>query len=61
VSAAIAHFGRGDARNLSVLFVVDPLVFLCLLAVSYYYFAKSHSLETAATAYEAARQVRRPA
>jgi hypothetical protein len=29
VSAAIAHFGRGDARNLSVLYVVDPLVFSC--------------------------------
>src|SRR5207247_10002369 len=35
VSAAIAHFGRGDARNLSVLYVIDPLVFFCLLAVSY--------------------------
>src|SRR5262245_33872794 len=41
VSAAIAHFGRGDARNLSVLFVVDPLVFFCLLAVSYYYCKES--------------------
>jgi hypothetical protein len=61
VSAAIAHFGRGDARNLSVLFVVDPLVFFCLLAVSYYYFEKSHSLEPAAIADEAARPVRRPA
>lgn len=40
VSAAIAHFGRGDARNLSVLFVVDPLVFFCLLAVSYYLLRK---------------------
>src|SRR5436189_2113049 len=48
VSAAIAHFGRGDARNLSVLFVVDPLVFFCLLAVSYYYFDRSHSLQRAA-------------
>src|SRR6266498_1943255 len=45
VSAAIAHFGRGDARNLSVLFVIDPLVFFCLLTVSYYYFEKSHSLQ----------------
>jgi hypothetical protein len=42
VSASIAHFGRGDA-SLSVLFVVDPLVFLGLLAVSYVYFEKSHS------------------
>ena len=58
VSAAIAHFGGGDARNLSVLFVVDPLVFFCLLAVSYYYFEKSHSFETAATADGAARAMR---
>ena len=43
VSASIAHFGRGDAR-LSVLFVIDPLVFLGLLTVSYVYFEKSHSL-----------------
>jgi hypothetical protein len=43
VSASIAHFGRGDA-SLSVLFVIDPLVFLGLLAVSYVYFEKSHSL-----------------
>jgi DoxX-like family len=50
VSAAIAHFGRGDARNLSVFYVVDPLVFLCLLAVSYYYFAKSHSPQAGARA-----------
>ena len=46
VSAAIAHLGRGDATNLSVLFVIDPLVFFCLLAVSYYYFDKSHALRT---------------
>jgi len=43
VSASIAHFGRGDA-SLSVLFVIDPLVFLGLLTVSYVYFEKSHSL-----------------
>jgi hypothetical protein len=43
VSASIAHFGRGDA-SLSVLFVMDPLVFLGLLTVSYVYFEKSHSL-----------------
>ena len=47
ISAAIAHFGRGDA-HLSVLFVIDPLVFLALLAVSYVYFEKSHSRATAA-------------
>ena len=50
VSAAIAHLGRGDATNLSVLFVVDPLVFFCLLAVSYYYFEKGHSLRAGARA-----------
>ena len=61
VSAAIAHFGRGDARNLSVLYVIDPLVFFCLLVISYYYFNKSQSLETTATSDEAARQMRRPA
>ena len=43
VSASIAHFGRGDA-SLSVLFVMDPLVFLGLLTVSYVYFEKNHSL-----------------
>ncbi|PYR77245.1 MAG: hypothetical protein DMF86_09830 [Acidobacteria bacterium] len=48
VSASIAHFGRGDARNLSVLYVIDPLVFFGLLAVSYFYFEKSHSLSAAA-------------
>jgi len=41
VSASIAHFARGDAR-LSVLFVIDPLVFLGCLAVSYFYFEKSY-------------------
>lgn len=43
VSAAIAHFARGDAK-LSVLFVVDPLAFLGLLIVSYFYFERSHAL-----------------
>ena len=37
VSAAIAHFSSGDAR-ISVLFVLDPLVFLALLGISYFYF-----------------------
>jgi hypothetical protein len=46
-SASIAHFGRGDA-SLSVLFVIDPLIFLGLLTVSYFYFEKSHSLVVAA-------------
>ena len=43
VSASIAHFGRGDA-NLSVLFIIDPLVFLGLLVVSFFYFEKNHVL-----------------
>lgn len=55
VSAAIAHVGRGDVRTLGVLYVVDPLVFFCLLAVSYYYFEKSHALRTAAAADNGAR------
>jgi hypothetical protein len=46
MSASIAHFARGDAR-LSVLFVIDPLVFLGLLMVSYFYFEKSRSLARA--------------
>jgi len=39
ISASIAHFSSGDAR-ISVLFIVDPLIFLVLLAVSYFYFNK---------------------
>ncbi len=39
ISASIAHFSSGDAR-ISVLFVVDPLIFLGLLIVSYFYFNK---------------------
>lgn len=37
ISAAIAHFAVGDARNLSVLFVLDPLFFFGVLVVSYVY------------------------
>lgn len=43
ISASIAHLARGDAR-LSVLFLIDPLVFLGLLAVSYFYFEKARSV-----------------
>jgi hypothetical protein len=43
VSAAIAHFASGDAR-ISPLFILDPLVFLCLLAVSYVYFNKAGAM-----------------
>ena len=39
VSASIAHLSRGDA-HLSVLFVIDPLVFLAILVVSYLYFQR---------------------
>lgn len=45
-SASIAHCARGDAR-LSVLFVIDPLVFLGILIVSYVYYEKSHSFVAA--------------
>jgi DoxX-like family len=61
VSAAIAHLGRGDARDLSLIYVIDPLAFFGLLAVSYYYFAKSHSLQAAAIVDEGARGYRRRA
>ncbi len=40
ISAAIAHFSVGDARNLSVLYVLDPLLFLGALVVSYVYWNK---------------------
>jgi hypothetical protein len=39
LSAGIAHFSAGDAR-LSILFVLDPLIFLGILVVSYVYFNK---------------------
>jgi len=39
ISASIAHFSSSDAR-ISVLFIIDPLIFLVLLAVSYFYFNK---------------------
>src|SRR5262249_38146554 len=41
VSAAIAHFGVGDA----LLFIVDPLFFLAALVVSYVYFGRLHRPE----------------
>jgi DoxX-like family len=39
VSASFAHFSSGDASR-SVLFVLDPLIFLSVLIVSYVYFNK---------------------
>src|ERR1700738_5221627 len=39
LSAALAHYSVGDAR-MSILFVLDPLIFLCILIVSYRYFEK---------------------
>jgi len=42
VSASFAHFSTGDAR-ISILFVADPLIFLGLLSVSYFYFNKSRA------------------
>ncbi len=44
VSAAIAHFSVGDARNLSVLYVLDPLFFFGVLLVSYVYWNRVHPL-----------------
>ncbi len=41
ISAAIAHFAVGDG-NRSILFVLDPLIFFGILAVSYGYFHKLH-------------------
>src|SRR5467141_2477987 len=39
VSASIAHFASGDAR-ISVLFIIDPLIFMGILIGSYVYFNK---------------------
>jgi hypothetical protein len=39
ISASFAHFSSGDAR-ISVLFIIDPLIFLALLIVSYVYLNK---------------------
>src|SRR5947209_2170344 len=41
ISASIAHFSSGDG----ILFVVDPLMFLVALVVSYLYFNKLNRLE----------------
>ena len=46
LSAAIAHFARGDAE-LSILFVIDPLIFFGILVVSYWYFIKMNRSSTA--------------
>src|SRR5207237_10626860 len=43
ISASIAHFSSGDAR-ISVLFIIDPLIFLVFLAVSYFYFGKMNQV-----------------
>jgi hypothetical protein len=37
ISASIAHFSSGDSR----MFIVDPLLFLAALAVSYFYSKKN--------------------
>src|SRR5467141_4438905 len=39
ISASIAHFSSGDAK-ISVLFIIDPLIFLGILIGSYVYFNK---------------------
>jgi hypothetical protein len=38
ISASIAHFSSGD----SIMFIVDPLIFLVALAVSYLHFQRQH-------------------
>jgi hypothetical protein len=42
VSASIAHFSTGD----SLMFVLDPLVFFCVLIVSYAYFRNRYQLRS---------------
>ena len=50
ISASFAHFSSGDAR-ISVLFVLDPLIFLGVLIVSYVYFNKvTHFTQSARAA-----------
>jgi putative flippase GtrA len=49
VSAAIAHAAVGDAR-LGIYFVLDPLVFLAILAVSYVHWRRLRSPPTRARA-----------
>ena len=43
VSASIAHFARCDAHlaPLFAFFIIDPVIFLAVLMVSYFYFRKS--------------------
>src|SRR3977135_2807681 len=48
VSAGFAHFSTGDAKRISALFVIDPLFFLTLLIISYFYFNKVRTPRTAA-------------
>lgn len=43
-SASIAHFSSGDG----LLFIIDPLIFLGILTVSYVYFNKIRSYKRAA-------------
>jgi hypothetical protein len=42
ISASIAHFSIGDG----MMFVVDPLIFFCVLIVSYAYFRKRYRLRS---------------
>ncbi|WP_213087107.1 DoxX family protein [Chitinophaga agrisoli] len=36
ISASVAHFSSGDG----IMFIIDPLIFLCVLTVSYWYFGR---------------------
>jgi hypothetical protein len=51
ISGSIAHFSVGDVHRppLYALFVIDPLIFLGVLTVSYLYFNKIESRRSAAT------------
>ena len=51
ISASIAHFSVGDSHRppLYFLFVIDPLIFLGVLTVSYLYFNKIESFRSATT------------
>ena len=49
ISASIAHFSVGDGHRppLYFLYILDPLIFLALLMVSYLYFNKMRSYKSA--------------
>src|SRR5438128_7911126 len=60
VSASIAHFSSGDAR-ISILFVLDPLIFFALLTVSYFYFIARRGGAAPSAARDCRARTTRPA